>query len=352
MDILTEYVEQNILSKANILKYVDDYSIYSFYIGEELELYTKYSSPLREGDDDPSFSIYYSKYLTDQIWYKDQSSGKFGNVFQFLQEFMEGNPSLKTVLLQINSDFGLGLADDEVAEFKPYVVKKPPVKKEPVEIQVTRHKQETQNYLDYWGALEVPKEVRDLYYFSDVSVIHYIGDDHITIVAKTLTISYEILGCYKVYQPFAERKYKFRNNYLDTFIEGAMQLKFHKDFAIISKATKECAFFRAHFDWEVVAGKSENTMITPYFMNEVLKKRYKRVFIWLDGDPAGVVAQQRYLDMYPWLEPIVFDECIQQKDPTDFFLRQKERGLRVEALDYLQKLITNKLNGRITHIPD
>lgn len=345
MGILTDYVEQNLLSKANVLRYIDDYSLYCHYIGVELELYTKYSSPLRIGDDDPSFSIYYSKYLTEQIWFKDQSTGKYGDVFTFLQELM-GNgtkASLRTVLLQINSDHSLGLNGEDVGDFKPKLIKSRPLKRDPVEIQVTSYPKETEEFKAYWLALDIPNEVQEMYYAKDVQVIHYISDEHITIVVKTLTISYEIVGHYKVYQPFAERMYKFRNNYLMGFVEGALQLQYEKSFCIISKSTKECMFYRAHWNWDAVAGTSENAMISPYFMNEVLKKRYKQVFIWLDPDEAGQVAQQRYLDEYPWLEPVVIGSQIEEKDPTDYYAAEKLKGKQAEAKLYLENLITEKL---------
>ena len=100
MDALEKYVDENLLCKATVLKYVDDFSLYSFYIGEELELYTKYSSPLRQGDEDPSFSLYYSKYKPDVILFKDSATGKYGNVFTFLEAYL--GLTSKQVLLQIN----------------------------------------------------------------------------------------------------------------------------------------------------------------------------------------------------------------------------------------------------------
>lgn len=345
-DLLDDFVAKNILSKASVLKYVDDYSIYSFYIKAELELYTKYSSPLRKGDNDPSFSLYYSKYQPEKIWFKDNATGKNGDVFKFLRYLMGGGEEmvhLKTALLQINSDFGLGLAGEEVKEFKPQLIKTKPLKKDPTKIEVTNYKTYTEEYLTYWENLEIPKAIRDLFYVTNVEVIHYINEVHISITAKALTIAYEILGHYKVYQPFGERKYKFRNNYLDVYVEGALQLSFTSDFVIITKSTKECMWFLAHFNWEAVAGKSENTPINEYFMEEVLRKKYKRVFIWLDNDRAGQEAQERYCTQYPWLIPVVFDSFIKDSDPTDLFLRAKELGQRETALKYIKQLIIKKL---------
>jgi hypothetical protein len=346
MDFLEDYVDKNLLSKANVLKYVDDYSLFSKYIGSELELYTKYSSPLREGDDDPSFSLYYSKYNKEVIMFKDNATGKHGDVFKFLRYLMGGGEELvhlRLALLQINSDFQLGLNNEERGEFVPQLIKTRPLARAPVKIEVTSHQSETQQYLDYWNNLEISKRTRNKYFCKDVKVVHYITDIHLDIAVRSMAVSYEIIGFYKVYQPFEHRKYKFRNNYPSGFVEGAIQLQFESDFAIITKSTKEIMFLDEHFGWECVAGTSENSMVNAYFMENTLKVKYKRVFIWLDNDEAGRVAQQRYLDMYPWLEPIIFDEFLKDSDPTDLFSRLKNEGKRTEALAYLKHLIEGKL---------
>jgi hypothetical protein len=343
MDILKQYVEENLVCKKNILKLVDDYSIYSFYIKAELELQTKYSSPLRKGDDDPSFSIYYSKYkkAKDMIMFKDSATGKYGNVFDFVRELMtNGKPiTMKSVLLQINSDFGLGLDGAEVGEFKPHLIKSRPLKKHPAQIEITSYKVPTQAFQDYWNLLDISEATLEKYQVKDVKIIHYISEVRKTIAPRELTISYEILGTYKLYQPFADKKNKFRNNYETRFIEGAMQLDFKRNFCIITKSTQECIFFYEHFSWECVAGKSENTMLGPRFMNNILKKKYKQVFIWLDPDEAGVKAQDKYIEMYPWLIPIKFHDYIVEKDPTDLYRAGKRDGKEMMVLQYLKKLI-------------
>jgi len=341
MDELDKFLEDNLLSKSNILRFIDDYSIYSYYIGTELELNTKYSSPLRQGDDDPSFSIFYSKYV-DKIWFKDQALGVDGDAFDFVAAL--GKLSKKVALLQINSDFGLGLDGADVGEFKPHLVKSRPIRKSPVTIQVTNRIKPTKEYEEYWEFLEIKEEVLKLYFTTNPSIVHYIQDkNHVCIYPKELTIAYEILGMYKIYHPFADKKFKFRNNFKDIFVEGAMQLKFEKDFAIITKSTKEIMFMYQHFGWECVAGRSESNLISPHFMLEVLRKNYKTIFIWLDNDEAGILFQSKYLELYPWLIPIKVDDFIQYKDPTDLFSAGKKAGHRKSALKYIEQLIISKL---------
>lgn len=341
MDALQKYVDDNLVSKENILKYVDQFSIYSYYIKAELETRTKYSSPLRQGDEDPSFSIYWSDKYEGVLFFKDNATGKSGDVFKFLRLLMSNGSVVHTrdVLLQINSDFQLGLDGEDVGDFTPLLVKDAPIKKHPVKIEITKHITPTQEFEDYWNELEISQETLKKFYVLNPRVVHYIGDIHKSVVPKTLCISYEILGHYKIYHPYEDKQYKFRNNFLDIYIEGALQLSFTTDFCIITKSTKECIFFYEHFGWESVAGKSETTQINEYFMTSVLQKRFKYVFIWLDSDEAGIAAQNKYLEKYPWLIPIRFYDYIEQKDVTDLFLFAKRSGKRDIALDYIKQLI-------------
>jgi hypothetical protein len=152
-------------------------------------------------------------------------------------------------------------------------------------------------------------------------------------------MSYEILGTYKIYQPGGPKEFKFRNNYPYGFVEGALQLQYKKPFIIITKSTKECIFFREHFNWDAIAGTSENTMIIDYFMLNTVFKNYKKVFIWLDNDEPGIKAQQKYLDKYPALIPIHAAEY-EQKDPTDMYKFNTDKQL---VLSYIKSLIEKKL---------
>ena len=337
MDLLEQYVNDNLLSKENVLKMVDDYSILCHYIGEELETRTKYSSPLRQGDSDPSFSIFYSRTNENTLLYKDSALNECGNVFMFLQKFL--NCDMREVLLQINSDFGLGFEGDDVGEFKPHLIKKPPMKKAAVKISINSYNEPTEHYVRYWKMYGISDETLKKYYCTNVRLVHYDRDYRSTISTKTLTIGYEILGHYKIYQPFGDKKFKFRNDFPETYVEGALQLGFKQPFVIITKATKECMFFYEHFGWESVAGKSETTPIPERFIKEVLLKRYDKVFIWLDNDTAGCTSQDAYVEKYPELIPLKFPENIEEKDPTDYYVAMKIKGLEKEALETIKSII-------------
>ena len=341
MDVLEQFISDNLLTREAILGVIDDYSILCFYIGEELEVRTKYSSPLRHGDSDPSFSIYYSKTNEDTLMYKDSALNKSGNVFMFLGEFLNMRP--REVLLQINSDFGLGFEGDDVGDFKPHLIKKPPIKKAPTKILISSHDKNTSIFDAYWRAHGISQETLDRFFCVDVRVVHYESDYRQSIVTRELTIAYEILGHYKIYSPFAERKFKFRNNYPDYVVEGVMQLEFKSSFGMITKATKECMFFYEHFRWEAIAGKSETTPITEHVI-ELMRTRFSKVLIWLDKDDAGCTSQRAYIEKYPWLIPVEFDDSIEQKDPTDYYIAMTAIGKSDEALEVIKTTVNKFLN--------
>jgi len=333
-DALKEYVEEHGLNIPNILKAVDDYSIYAHYLGFEPELYTKYSSPLRDGDNDPSFVLYESKYKEGMIMFKDMATGKYGGVFKFLMELLETD--LRSVLMQINKDFGIGLAGESTENFVAKKVTKLKVVKHSTKMWVTT-REPSQEFLDFWRELDISRRVQDMYFAKDTILIHYENSDYkVQVTPKSLCISYEILGHYKTYQPKGERKYKFRNDYPAGFVEGARQLKFNKDFAIITKSTKECMWFREHFDIDAVAGTSENTMISDHFMNNYLKSKFSCVYIMLDSDEAGINAQKKYIAKYPWLKSISMKEFGDTKDITDAYKYMKSKGRQEEVLDFVR----------------
>ena len=91
-------------------KLVDDYSLISHYLGQELELHTKYSSPLREGDENPSFSLFYGYGNLDptKLYFKDQIGIASGDVYEFLGKYLNAK-TLYALLEQINYDLQLGL---------------------------------------------------------------------------------------------------------------------------------------------------------------------------------------------------------------------------------------------------
>ena len=322
MDLLENFIDDTSLTIQNVRKLVDDYSLISYYLGQELELHTKYSSPLREGDENPSFSVFYGYGNLDPnvLYFKDQIGIASGDVYEFLAKYLNAQ-NLPKLLEQINFDLQLGLNCQETdMGLQPTIIKRVPICKGRPRIEVVSQKP-TKQYIDYWfGKYEIVKYWLDYYQVKCVRDIHYIYPNYTSIVSpKTLCIGYPIGEYLKIYMPFETKEFKFRNNYPQTYVEGHIQLDWTRnELLVISKSSKENIFFRNHWNIQAVSGKSETTYIPDFIMQQYLN-HFKRVVVWLDPDEAGIRSMQYYKTMYPKIELVEFLPEIKEKDPTDIF---------------------------------
>jgi len=325
MGILEDSLKSLELSVENILSLVDDYSIYTHYIEQELELGDTYSSPLRDDDSSPSFSLFYSygKNKVDKIYFKDHALGS-GDVFDFVSLLFRdssGRLPFNKVLEQVNKDLNLGLGSGKYVQNCTKRIRTRPIEKERKKIFIVSKKVESSRFLDYWKSLGISKRIRDMYFCTEPSTVIYKGKNSMDYTYPSgLTIAYRIYAEYKLYKPFAPKKDKFRNNYPPEFVEGWLQIDWSRtDYICITKAMKECMYFREHWDIQAIAGKSESNMIPDFLMAKILK-HFDKVYIWLDPDATGILYTSRYLELYPTLIPCHMPEDAIDKDITDFHL--------------------------------
>lgn len=329
---LEELLDDYIIDEDKVLSLVDEYSIFCHYIGKNLELGSKYSSPLRKGDSDPSFALYQSaKYGT--ISFRDAATGTTGNVFRFVKLLHNLN-TLEEACKLINTDMGLGLLGEEFKASRKIVASTPECKGK-CKIQVYK-RQYSKEFLEYWyRKYLVTPEMLQYYRVLDVEYAYYTYKNfkyNKSIKCKQLTIGYPIGEYYKLYTPFA-KEFKFVNDYPSTYVEGYLQLDWGRDdVLVITKATKECIVFRQHWNIQAIAGRSETSMIPRHIMVKVLS-HFKRVILWLDQDKAGIQSMKKYVEMYPTLVPILLPSNVLQKDLTDI--------LEVHGLDKTTNLLLN-----------
>jgi hypothetical protein len=331
-------VFDDLISEEAILERVDAYSIYSFYIGAELEVGKAYCSPIRPTDDRvPSFALFEHKSV---MLFKDHGLGLTGNVFTFVKTMFEYD-TMSAVLNRINADFDLELVGGESYEKKEKakILNGYKKKEEILSIKVASKKTPSYRFTEFWNQYGISKATLDYYNVTQVSIIYYEYADGVTkaFYPKTLCIAYPIYNEYKLYSPDGPKEEKFRTNYPLSYIEGFLQLKYQNDWCIITKSSKEVLFFREHFDWDTIAGKSENTIIVRFMMLKLLSK-FKHIFIWLDNDVAGQRAQAKYLAEYPFLIPVYYD--VPEKDPTDRYANSLHKNT---VLNEIKSLIFSKL---------
>lgn len=266
------------VSYNTIFSRIDDYTLYSYYIdSEDLEVGQTYSSPLREGDHHPSFSLFYSSYDKPRIYFKDLATGKSGNIFKFISLLF--NISYIDAFYKVDEDFGFGIWNQTI---KSEVVIKKSIKIKPslLRIGITSRKFKTSD-LAYWLDYGIPEETLQYYNVKALQIVHLHYEDHVSRFYPPFGFSYQIYDKYKIYQP-DEEDFKFINNLDPKLIEGFQQLSYSTSTLIITKALKDVMTLYG-FGFESVSPKSENTLIPyPYF--KYFRKKYKQIYILFDND--------------------------------------------------------------------
>lgn len=300
--------------KDSLLRQVDEYTLYCHYLGFEPDVRGRaYASPLREGDDTPSFGVFYSKYRKDvEFMWKDHAyvnpvtkvSGITGDIFT-LVSMMFGYTTFIEALNHIKDDFGLG----KYAEKREKVIQA--IAPERVEYNISiKSRPFTPRDLSYWAQFNVNRNILQQYNVYAVQCYWMIRDQRFPTYPNSACYAYRIWDKYQIYKPFEDKKRKFRNNWGDLYVPGFEQLQYNSDLLIITKAYKDIMTFRS-FGYEAVASKGEDIPLPDKFM-AMAKQRYKRIVTWQDND--GKTGVEKY---YPDLQHYVCPGNPLNGDPKD-----------------------------------
>lgn len=274
-----DLINKHILSDVSILERVDEYTLYCKYLGYEPMLSTKYSSPIRTADEDPSFSIYDSRKQDREFFWKDNGAGEGGDIFKLIK-LIYGYTSTKDVYKRVDIDFKLGFTDGVKPPEGKIIEHVLGSRRPDTKIRI-HSKHFTVEDLKYWAQFGIT--YKTLIIFKVKSVKYYWLHDFQDIPTKPrgLAFAYEILTKYKIYQPFMPM-YKFRNDYTEQCLGGFAQLKYVSDTLIITKSEKDVMTL-FELGYESVCARSENTLIPEPFLRHFHFK-YKRILILFDND--------------------------------------------------------------------
>lgn len=290
-----------------LLQVVDDYEIYSSLIGEDIELGEVISSPLRSSDDCPSFAIFIPTKLIDrgydirpdEVWFKDMATGNKGNVFKFVQYFAMHHFGEKLekrydIVKFIDRQLELGIFSDtgpvKKAERRNY-------EKRPLKDISYKSRDFTKRDLDYWKLLEQDKE--DLKFWCVKSVRYLLNEENTVrkeFRRNELAFVYEIWDKCKLYQPEAERAFKFRNTCPGDdhrYYQGYPQITKEPKILIVTKSMKDVMVFHKFFNKylgipvDVMAPHAESINLSDEFITGI--NHYYDIKICVsDYDLAGV----------------------------------------------------------------
>lgn len=311
-----------------ILSKVTEYDIYAHYLGQ-FKVGAIYNSPFRK-DKNPSFGIYYSK-RTKQLLFKDHGTGDCGNVVKFVSLYT-GLTNYNDILSDIVKKLNI-TPTTTLDSSKQYIPSNETI------IGVVRQPF-TKTDINYWSQFNISEKT--LKKFNVNSIKYYLCNGIVKGIYKETNpmYAYKVYNNFKIYRPLADKYTKWRNNLSETDIQGFQQLPAKGDILVITKSLKDvmCLY---EMGIPAISPSSESTWI-PNDILEQLKKRFKRIFICFDRDPAGV-RNLRKISLKTGLEGFLLNKKLKSKDISDSI---KLNGFE-ETKKFIEKEITKSLNRHL-----
>ena len=230
-------IKKSTLNKQEILDRISEYDIFKFYMpNSNWKLNVKTYSPFRE-ERTPSFIISQTHHGVNFYDFGDTS--KKGDCFAFVKELYLCS-NYDEVLKKIDKDFGLGISSREVKDYKKIVAQyKQPEKivKQYSFIQV-KTKRFTHEELAYWNQYYQDEEdlrANNVYSIQEL----FLNKKRWVVDPKVLTFGYLYDGHWKIYKPYADKKFKWvPNNVPITAMDGKDDIK-NCNIAFITKSKKD-----------------------------------------------------------------------------------------------------------------
>lgn len=297
-------LETLLYDETDILERVDEYSLYCRYLEYQPLIGGKYRSPIRPGDDDPSFGLFERKYGhgPHEFLWKDQAAGLHGDVFDLVSRLFRIDRW--HAMQQVCNDAGIGGFNNGASSIVQYE----PEYTADIDIRIIS-KQFTPADLNYWKQFNVTPPLLREYNVTSLKQYWLTKDQTYPCYPKGLGFAYRIWDKYQLYFPFAEKRRKFRNNWTDICVPGFLQLKYKNPLCIVTKAYKDVLCLTS-FGYEAVAPKGENILL-PELCIKHLQKKYSRVVTLFDNDGKHKAAEYPFEELHV---PIGSGE----KDPTDY----------------------------------
>ena len=309
-----------------ILSKVTEYDIYAAYIGN-FKVGMIYNSPFRK-DKNPSFGCFYSR-TTKQLMFKDHGTGDCGNVIKFVS-LLTGLTNYSDILNNIVNKLKI-TNNTQLVSSKQYIPSTETV------IGVVRQ-DFTLTDINYWSQFNI--SIDTLKKFGVSSIKYYLCNGIVKGIYKDTNpmYAYKVYNHFKIYRPLADKYTKWRNNLTEYDIQGYAQLPKKGDVLFITKSMKDvmCLY---EMGIPAISPSSESTFI-PNDILEDLKKRFKRIIILFDRDPAGV-RYSRKISLKMGLEACFIPKYLNAKDVSD--------AIKLNNFEIVKKEIEKIVNKQYKH---
>ena len=329
-----KYSEKLLVDRDAILEKVSDFNIFKFYY-PELDLNRNTVSPFHK-DRNESLRIFWSsKY--NMFMFKDfGGSGLRGDVFVFVSKLTGLNyyETLVRIIMDFDLEHLFNVNPSEKSLIKPIIYSEEQIKTFVKDSVLLQYKSRIfmQPDLKYWGQFGV--SISTLKKYKVLPITHIFINDEV-IKADTHAYVYtemkDNLFRYKIYQPLS-KKMKWLNNMVEGTLSGWSQMADSGEMLIIASSLKDAMCLHDLGYTNVIAPQTENYIHKPHII-DILKSRFKLIYIFYDYDDAGIRASNSICKMYNLKQLFTMDNKL--KDPSDFY--------RAKGGELLKELIKEQL---------
>ena len=293
------------MSLRDLLDKLDDYTIYSYYLGS-FKPGKLMNSPLRSDDKMPSFAIFPSK--TGGLLFKDHGTGESGNALKFIKLYkgIQTRNELERELLRI---VRLSNPTSNVA-----TVTRTYTPRGDTDIGIVRQPF-TEVDKKYWKQFHI--SIDTLKKFNVFSIKYFLCNRVVrgTYKEDSPMYAYKVYDKFKIYRPLASKYTKWRTNLTNRYVQGLAELPQEGgNLLIITKSLKDvmCLY---EMGFNAIAASSETTFI-PEDILKSLQSKWKHIVILYDRDKTGMLKARDYNKRYK-LDCIFVHKKFKAKDVSD-----------------------------------
>jgi hypothetical protein len=294
--------------------------------GQDLQIKSLFNPSERT----PSMYIYLDPSCMEYK-FKDFSTGKQGSKIDIVQQLFDLTYS--QALFKITDDYNKWIMEGGFLELDPEYK---PVSKYAVDY-ISKREWNSKD-AEYWLKYNIGTSMLNEYNVHPIEYYNMVksSDDDI----KKLTIQSPLIygyytkeeKCYKIYQP-KQKSYKFIKIF--SHLQGLEQLKYDKDYLVICSSLKDAMCLKSfNFNLDVIAPDSENTIIKPYIIHNLISK-YKKLLSLLDNDEAGHTGMEKYKQTYN-INPIYIKS---EKDISDAVAKYGFTEVKPKIFDLIKKAL-------------
>jgi len=279
------------LTKYEILSLVPQQEIFQRYLGIPVEFGKMVCNPLRS-DQHPTCNFVLGR--NGEIWFNDYSGYFKGNCFD-LVSFIYQVPFSDACAI-IERDFGLSGSPVTITPLTVFNAQVAKIQAEPKEKARITIQSRLYNRYDqqYWWSFRIHSTTLEL--FNVKAVNHALVNGSLIYSYLPANPGYAYVFSsedIKIYFPLKEKP-RFVGN--TSVIQGYNQLPENGQLLIITKSMKDVMVYH-EMGYTAISWQGEGTVPSETQIEE-LKKRFSRILLNYDHDPAGISTAEKIRDLY------------------------------------------------------